>query len=390
MAVVVLVLAATGCGARPAAAPKASTTPTPSESPAPSPMSPPAPPPSPSTSPSGPASGTPKPAQGPFLPVAVTFVSAKTGWVLGGLCSSCPASLLQTRDGGATWASVPAPPVSLGADSGAGVRAVRFANLNDGWVFGADVWATHDGGAHWQKIGLPGWTPGRVDGLEISAGMIHAVVYDAGMNTFRIESSPVGADNWIASPTTIPPGAGPVPDAQLVLQGAEGWILENDRTVVAGASLVNGSWSPWQPPCTSVNGPATLAAGPGTLVAVCDEGLWGGPPTGFHAYVSDNGTTFHRTRTTAPGGGAVATPGPRVIVVGGTTPTRTALFATFDNGSTWRTVFEGGQYGQWTDLGFTTASQGVAITGPGDHSSATLLMTHDGGHTWHPVPLPAL
>ena len=394
VAAVVLVLAATACGARPGAAPKASTTPTPSEGSAPSPT-PPAPPPSPSPSPSGLASGTPKPAHGPFLPLSVTFVSSKTGWVLGGACSTCPASLLQTRDGGATWASVPAPPTSLGTDSGTGVRGVRFANLNDGWVFGAEVWATHDGGAHWQKPALPGWAPGAVDDVEASGGTVHTVLVQEQGGGFLIESSPVHADAWQPSPTTLDIGAGPVALTNIVLRDAEGWILQDDRTVVNGARLVDGSWVPWKPPCLDANGPATLAAAPGSLVAVCDEGIWGSPPPiGIHAYLSTDGTSFHRFGRAVPSESgslaAVATPGPGVILVGGATTTHTALFATFDGGSTWRTVLSGAQYGQWTDLGFTTSSQGVAISGPGDRSSAALLMTHDGGHSWHPVPLPPL
>lgn len=327
--------------------------------------------------------------------MSVTFVSAKTGWVLGGVCASCPATLLQTRDGGATWASVPAPPVSLGGDSGAGVRAVRFANLNDGWVFGAEVWATHDGGAHWQKPVLPGWKPGAVDDVEASGGTVHAIVVLDQGGGFLIESSPVHADGWQRSSTTLDIGAGPVAATTIVLQGSSGWILQNDRTVVNGARLVAGSWVTWKPPCLDVNGPAKLAAAPGSLIAVCDEGIWGSPPPReIHVYLSNDGTSFHRFGGAVPsdsgGVAADATPGPGVILVGGGTGPTSALFATFDGGSTWHTVYRGGQYAQWTDLGFTTTTQGVAITGPPDRSAATLLMTHDGGHTWQPVALPAL
>ena len=373
MAVTVLVLAATACGAKPAAAPKAS------------PTLPPSPPSTPSPSPSSSGSPSPTSSHGPFIPDSVTFVSAKTGWVLGGLCSTCPSSLLQTRDGGATWASVPAPPTSLGTDSGTGVREVRFANLNDGWVFGAEIWATHDGGAHWTQPTLPGWTPGRVDGLEAAAGVVHAVAL-GGPNGFLIASSPVGRDAWTASTTTLPYGAGPVPGAQMVLRGTSGWVIENDRTVVSGARLENGAWVPWEPPCRTVGGPATLAAGPGVLAAVCEEGIWTGPSVSVHAYLSSDGTAFHRLAAALPTQDlrAAAAPGPGVIVVGADASSTPALLATFDGGSSWTPVFKGGTYEGWNDLGFTSPVQGVVV----DTVAGTLLMTHDGGHTWHPVPLP--
>jgi hypothetical protein len=39
-----------------------------------------------------------------------------------------------------------------------------------------------------------------------------------------------------------------------------------------------------------------------------------------------------------------------------------------------------------THVGFTTATQGVAICSP----NGTMLMTLDGGHTWEPVTFPTV
>ena len=99
-------------------------------------------------SPAGPA-GAPVPKG--FSPASVTFVSLQTGWVLGATCPTCTVSLLRTRDGGRTWASVPGPATVLAPDQSAGVHEVRFADLNDGWVLGAEIWATHDGGSYWAR-----------------------------------------------------------------------------------------------------------------------------------------------------------------------------------------------------------------------------------------------
>jgi hypothetical protein len=225
--------------------------------------------------------------------------------------------------------------------------------------------------------------------LETASGLVHAAIADNN-GAVRIETSPVGQDSWTASPTTVPVGGGPVPSAQIVLQGHNGWLLENDRTVVGGARLTQGRWVPWQPPCSASNGPATLAASTSTdLVAVCDEGLWGGssPPV-THAYLSsDGGMTFHLVTTPVPSSSQYAGPvasSTQAIVLGtsiGGSSGNAVLLATFDGGTTWVQGWGRGT-GTWQEVGFTSTAQGVAILAgqPG-----TMLMTTDGGHTWRPV-----
>jgi hypothetical protein len=203
---------------------------------------------------------------------------------------------------------------------------------------------------------------------------------------FRVASSPVGSDGWSVSPVRVPVGAGPVPVVQLVLSGAAGWLVENDRTVVGGARLANGSWVAWTPPCADVVGPAFLAASsPTELAAACDVGLWSNP-TGDHLYLSlDGGSTFSRSGTAAPltTAAMAAMASPSAVVVGGSDGTGSVLAATTDAGRTWKVVARL-PAGQIADLGFTTATQGVVIVG-GVGGSASLLMTRDGGQTWHAV-----
>jgi len=317
-------------------------------------------------------------------------VSPDDGWVLGtGTCSSAPcAAIARTADGGRTWAKVSAPHVSIvpGGDQGPpGISGLRFADARNGWAFGPDLWATHDGGATWARLTIPGLpADAAIFALASANGTVHAVVLDGG--DYRVASSPVGADDFRLSAVRVPVGAGPVPLVQLVLSGAAGWLLENDRTVVGGARLVNGAWVAWQPPCADVVGPAFLAASsPTELAAACDVGLWG-TPTGDHLYVShDGGSTFVETATAVPlqMAAQVAAASPSVIVVSGFDATGAVLVATFDGGRTWAVVARLGAVGI-TDLGFTTATQGVAITVPAD-GAASLLMTRDGGHTWRAV-----
>jgi hypothetical protein len=313
------------------------------------------------------------------------------GWVLGTApCADTTClSLLHTTDGGRTWASIPAPPAALlpGGYPPGGVRSVRFADVNDGWIFNPDLWATHDGGAHWGRVGLPGADANaEVFDVEAAAGLVHAVTLTETLAqpANQIDTSPVGADRWQLSTTSVGVGAGPVPRAQFVLQGAAGWLVAIDRTVIGGARLDHGHWLPWQPPCLQANGPVTLAAASATdLFAVCDQGIWGpvSGGTGFRAYIStDGGTLFQRAWSQLPPGccGVVASPQPGVAVVAGSANDRPALYATFDNGGSWKLVYSGEVD---AELGFTTPNQGVAI----DTTTGTLIMTFDGGHHWSAV-----
>lgn len=352
-----------------------------------------------------PSSASPSSSQGPsptigpkggpvpvgFTPVSVTFVSLDTGWVLGTApCTSPPCtSVVRTSDRGRTWVGIPAPRVDLAADHVRGVGTVRFADPDNGWIYGPELWATHDGGAHWSRSTLPGVAPNaQVSDLEASNGMVHAAVIDGGR--VHIETSPVAADAWEISPTTVSSGAGPVPKAQIVLQGSVGWLIEIDRTVVGGARLNGGEWAPWKPPCADIGGPATLAAStPSEMVVVFDEGLLTGVPQVRANRSTDGGTTFQADATPVPLGccvADVASGHPGTAVVASTTGDGAAvLVATFDEGASWTTVYRAPDRQAWDELGFTSAAQGVAISRESDKTTATLLMTLDGGHSWTPM-----
>lgn len=342
-----------------------------------------------------------------FQPVSVTFVSADEGWVLGTYpCTgsgTCDAYVVRTIDGGRTWASIPAPQSGIvpqgetpGPDA---VRGLRFADALDGWAFGAGLFATHDGGATWVQVTLPGAAADGVMALETAAGFVHVAFFDGTGGVVRIATSPVGEDAWTVSATTVPVGAGPVPHAQLVLHGGAGWLIEVDRAVVGGARLVSGEWQAWGPPCLDANGPATLAAATERdLVVACDVGVWS-TPTGVHLYASsDGGTTFAEAAAKPPvfglDGVAASGPGSSAIVVAGSlSGVGSALVASFDGGRTWAATYTLKGAGSFSDVGFTTADQGVAITTSGTMTTAGvgeghLVMTRDGGHTWSVVAIP--
>jgi hypothetical protein len=346
---------------------------------------------SPTSSP--PANGTASPSSAgipsSFAPRSVTFVSPDDGFVLGAV--PCPsgscAALARTADAGRTWAVVPAPATTIaaptpdGAQADAGISRIRFADKDNGWAFGPDLWSTHDGGQTWARVGRAA-LGGAVLALETARGTTHVVV-DNDQGDFVIVTAPIAQDDFTASGVSLPVGAGPVPELQLVLSGAAGWVLQTDRTVVNGARLQGGTWSAWTPICADVVGPAYLAASSATdLLAACDVGLWG-DPKGGQLYVSTNGgASSAASGTQIPGSlagqiasGAVDS---AVVVAGGIDST--LLEATFDRGRTWTIVLDF-QAMTVVDLGFTTAEQGVMVA-LGADGSGRLFMTRDGGHTW--------
>lgn len=356
---------------------------------------------SPGSSPSPSAAASPSGSPGPsgFQARSVTFASPDLGWALGtARCTQQPCVSLaglptieRTKDAGRTWGPVPGPDVativggtSPGTPAGSGVSELRFADPLDGWAYGPDLWATHDGGVTWHRLPVPGGSGATIVALEAAAGTVHAVIADTG--GFRIASSPVATDAWRLSAVTLPYGAGPVPDAQLVLSGTGGWVLQVDRVVVDGARLAGGSWVGWTPPCADVVGPAVLGASSASdLVAACDVGAWA-TPKGVHLYASsDGGTTFQEVGASIPltGLAGITTSGPAVVLVNGSGATGASVVGSFDGGRTWATVLASGEKAL-TDLGFTTATQGVVVA-PYDTTSAGLYMTRDGGHTWSAV-----
>ena len=340
-----------------------------------------------------------------FSAVSVTFVSAGTGWVLGTVPAGSGAKLAvdHTADGGTSWSASPAPKAVFGARDTLDGAIIRFADPEDGWIAAPEpgatngllsvLWSTHDGGASWHRVGVPGG--GVVAALESSGGVFQLATTKA--TVVQIYSTPAARSAWVRSATSLPVGAGPVPSAGLVLHGGAGWLVENDRIVVAGARLASGRWARWVPPCRNANGKASYAASSTTdLVAVCDEGVWGPPAPGTTAEAwlfasGDAGGHFHavgqivtsRIRGVDSVGSVATPPGePQVVVVGGL-----GMAATFDGGHTWRTVYSGPAGREVRVAGFTTARQGVAIATGGARPS-TLLMTRDGGRTWSPVRLP--
>lgn len=344
----------------------------------------------------------PTPVPTGFSPSSVTFVSADAGWAIGTVPTSTGSALavVHTTDGGVTWSVSPAPPVGFGAHGTTHAARIRFANAVDGWIttppsgstshFSNTMWWTNDGGATWLQVAVPGG--GNIAALEASDSVAQLVTISPATAGVHLYSTPASKEAWTESSTSLPVGAGPVPQADLLLNGRSGWVVVVNRTVIAGARLAQGIWQRWTPPCRGAKGAAAITASSTTnLAAVCNEGVWGPPPAGFTAASwlctsDDGGNYFAPVGQIASGAigdnasSAASPPAhPDVVVVGGS-----GLAATFDGGRTWKTVYTSPSGLGVRVVGFTTAAQGVAIV-TGTTSVSTVLMTRNGGATWSPV-----
>lgn len=347
---------------------------------------------SPSPTSSATSSATPSPATPAPTPIAgfaaasVTFVSADDGWALGTVAGAL--ALARTQDAGHSWSSVTPPPTHFsgqGVEASSGVSGIRFANTEDGWTYGPELWATQDGGSTWTEVTLPGVAAGSpVWSLETSDGIVAAAVLATGTPSLEIETSSVGSGAWVLASATVEIGAGPIPSPQLVLQGSAGWLLENDRTVVGGARLQSGSWSSWTPACSTAGGAAALAASTAQdLLAVCDVGAYTSGSPAEEAFVSTNGggsfTGLSGSLPSGCQGSATLASATSSLAAAGC---GAQIVATFNGGGSWAPVYTGASGASIAYVGFTTTTQGVAIaTAPGS-AAGTLLMTRNGGASW--------
>ena len=347
-----------------------------------------------------------------FQPGSVTFVSTGTGWVIGqagtpGHCATqyCT-SVARTRDAGKTWTGVPAP-LTGPADGTTGVSEIRFLNLADGWAFGPELFATHDGGQHWTQIDTHGLRVTDMETVDGRAFALFAACSGTGREfagqctSFTLYSSPASADNW----TPVGPSTSGLADggqdgaASILLTGTLGYLLAPDGMLYAGP--VDGS-APWQAmarvPCAvgsaqpdgQPSGALLAAASTTQLVVACTPPpVAGGTQKKLIFASADGGSSWHLIEPAAMGPAAVA-PAAGVATSLAATSAGTVVLGTSQGidvlpaGSTaWQQVaLTRAPAGGFIFVGMTTAAQGVAV--PADVAAGTVWFTFDAGQDWQP------
>jgi hypothetical protein len=375
-----------------------------------------------------PSAAGPAPVPANFQPSSVTFVGLETGWVIGqagtpGHCATqyCT-SVARTDDAGRTWTGVHAP--LTGAPDGAtGVSQIRFLNLYDGWSFGPQLFATHDGGQTWTPIDTHGM---RVTDLETVGDRAFAVLasctgegaaFASGCTSFSLYSSPAGTDDWApvgASTSGLTPGprtvdgkvvGGTADAASIVLTETTGFLLAPDSMLYAGP--VNGS-GPWQAvgpvPCQTGTAqpdgqPAGVLLGADTatnLIFACTPPPTPGGQQKKLIFTSANGGASWSDAFIGPAAGTATSVA--------ASPTETVILATNQGidllpsgasaggaggaggaagaGGWQQAAVTGAPAGGFAFVGMTTDTQGVAV--PANPAAGAVWFTYDGGQSWTP------
>ena len=362
---------------------------------------------SPATSSAVPAG--PAPVPGNFRPTSVTFVGPRTGWVIGqaltpGHCATqvCT-SVARTDDAGKTWAGRPAP-MAGAADGATGLSQIRFLNLDDGWAYGPQLYATHDGSKTWAPVDTGGL---RVTALETVGDRVFALwasctgngpAYAVNCTRFTLYSAPAAGGAWapVGSSTTGLTDGAASEAAELVLTGTRGYLLAPGGALYAGP--VDGG-GPWKQVSTLVSScPVGQARADGQptgallgavnsrdLLLACASASSGANPSVStqqkFIYSSPDGGVSWRQLSTAPAAG---------VALGLAASPRESVVLATDQGidllpsgqTSWQTATlrGGGPAGGFGYIGMTTDEQGIAL--PADPSAGTVWFTFDGGQTW--------
>ncbi len=360
------------------------------------------------TAPSAPFRPAPVPAD--FAATSATFVSLKTGWVIGqgGVpgqkCATvyCT-SMARTDDAGQSWYGVQAP-VTGAPDGASGVSQIRFLDTTNGWAFGPQLWATHDGGQHWTQVPTGGQ---RVTSLETVGNRAFAIfatcsgtgsAFAAQCTSFTLYSTPASADAWTPVPAVTGLGnSGQAASASLALTATRGYLLAPDGTLYAGPVSGTGSW---QQVASGAAGAASCSTGPAQS---------SGQPSGvLLAAASVSSLALACSAAAAPGGGAqvftsgdggatwqasgsvtgvtvtslAAQPGGGIVLA-----TTDGLDVSANGGASWQLVEAGttGPAGGFSYVGMTNPHQGIAV--PADATEHAIWFTFSAGRAWQRSPI---
>ena len=281
------------------------------------------------------------------------------------------------------------------------VSRIRFVNILDGFLYGPSLYTTHDGGATWNKVTLPG-APSTfgVTSLETNGTTTYLIAGDqnsavpgadllytsvATQDNFILQAQPVFSSGWQPRVVANPQGAT--------------ISANNNKGDLYYQANGTTTWTHLNPGCQNgiptnpVVALATPAAGSIDPQIVLACGGDAGAGTQQKTVVkTTNLSTFTAAATQPPLGGilnAIASPDGKTIAVAASSGA-TFLYVSTNGGSSWQTVFNSSAYGGAPihDLGFTTDTQGFAVAGNAVNAgqvSSVFIMTHDSGATWQQV-----
>lgn len=325
-----------------------------------------------------------------FQAESITAISDSDFWVLGTedctpTSTGCPPEILHTINAGRSFQRIPAPqmvflegdPLTPGQPL---VFDLRFADPSDGWLFGDQVWATHDGGAHWRQINLGM----MMDQLEPGGnGYAYAALENCAVSgapcVHRLIRSRATSDTW----STIAPPGNPAGLPEIGVHADTIWAMYlNGPAPAEWISHDDGRlWTRGSMPCSNEM--------PGSFDPVTTSVIWAFCSTGNFgdARVSTNGGASWSTSAAAAGDSSngatvVALSAQHAFVVD---PGAGMFRVTTNGGQTFRSI------SQLADVrwgGFTDSEVGYVVVDEQPSGNQRLWRTVDAGASWSPVSLP--
>jgi photosystem II stability/assembly factor-like uncharacterized protein len=313
----------------------------------------------------------------------MSAISENEFWVLGRpscTVTCATSSVRHTTDGGRHYDTLPSPAIA-GYPAQGTVWEMRFANASDGWAWGGQLWATHDGGRHWRLINA--FEPVRQ--VEPGAG---GVVYalgtvgpcgSAGPCNATILKSDVTRDAW--NPVALPQPTIDFP-ASIGVHGDSLWVMAGGLKPGLWHSNDRGrSFTKYSDPCYPDLGGSLSPASDTVIWAYCASGMQGAPRLS-----TNGGRTFTDVSRVqgSPNSATLAALSDRKAFI---STVGSAVWRTTDGGSTYQSALTDAGQGQLEWVGFTDSQVGYVIeflprADTDGKDRGRLWRTTDGGLTW--------
>ena len=335
--------------------------------------------------------------------VDLSWVSPEDGFALASRpCDkgSC-AVVARTTNAGTSWTALPPTPAfCTDATCSDAVSGIAFASSTVGYLFGPATFMTTDGGERWQALPGP-----QVESLAVGGGQGFRIAYAhsgcPGPCNPVLQVAPLGSATWHTVLSDLGYGAGNYlvvsgPDVYVVTHGNLASGVGTQRSTISRSIDGGATFETLTDPCAGrLRTPhvlSALAAAPGgVLEGICTRRAGTGGQ--YLVSSSDAGATW-QLRPLPSGAtryfGEIATASASTIAVatgavGGSGTTTATLLVTTDGGKSWATAatdtFPVEETAAVAQLGFGTSQVGSWVADP--HS---VFVSTDGGAHWKRFP----